>query len=196
MRKILIILLVAILAPCLASGVEKQEFGITPQVGYTLFFGFMSELVAPDLSYGAAFDYGILDWIGLEFDIIYSEHQETDSIDIGKAQLGHLQTGIGPRFTYNTKYIAPYLTLLAGGNFYSWENRTSKGKDTFDGNGFVGFILLGVDFFVHDMVAMGLAGKVGMTSTHFEFETNRYDGLESLDAYGLFSALFRFSIVF
>lgn len=196
MKKILVILLVAVLAPSFAFGVEKQEFGITPQVGYTLFFGYISELVAPDVSYGAAFEYGILDWIGLEFDILYSEHQQADSVDVGKAQLNHLQTGIGPRFTYNTKHIAPYLSLLLGGNFYSWQNKTSKGTNSYDGNGFVGFIMLGVDFYVHDMVALGLAGKVGMTSTNFEFETNSFDGQESLDAYGLFSALFRFSIVF
>ena len=194
-KRILIVVLILTLVPAFTFAIEELEFGLTPQGGYTLFFGRVGELVGPDISYGVDVQYGILHWIAIDLDFLYSEHQQSDSADIGQAQLNHLQTSIGPRFSYNNPYAIPYATLSFGGNFFHWENRTAEKSDSNDGQGMTGYALLGVDFVLADNVTLGLAGKLAMTRTDFEFYTKK-DRDERIEAYGLISTLVRLSIVF
>jgi hypothetical protein len=127
--------------------------------------------------------------------MLYSEHQEANSENVGHVQFNHLQTSFGPRFSYYNPYAVPYATLAFGGNFFHWENRLSSGSDSFDGNGMAGYLTLGVDFYVADMVTLGLAAKGGLVASSFEFVTNK-DGKESIEAYGHFSGIIRLTIIF
>lgn len=194
-RMITCLILLLLFAPATTQAIDQLDFGLVPQAGYTLFFGRVGELVSPDISYGVDFVYGILPWIALDLDLLYSEHQQTDSEQVGQLQFNHLQTALGPRFCYNNPYVVPYVTLAIGGNFFRWENRTVSETNEYDGQGMAGYLTLGVDFFVADAVTLGLAGKSALTRSDFEFVTNK-DGAESVSAYALLSALVRFTIIF
>ncbi len=197
MRKapLAIIIIVLLLFPAISSALDEGEFAFSPQGGGTLFFARMGELVSPDITYGAAFDYGVLQWIAIDFDILYSEHQQTDSRKIGNVQLNHLQTGIGPRFNYHNNYVVPYGVLAFGGNFFHWQNNTVAGTDEYDGNGMAVFLTMGADFYVHDSVTLGIAAKTSLARSDFEFVTNA-DGSENLANYGFLSALVRLTMIF
>lgn len=191
----LAVILVSLLIPTTGYCIDELEFAFVPQGGYTIFFARMGQLVGPDICYGADFAYGILPWLALDFDIIYSEHQQANSRNIGTAQLNHLQTGVGPRFSYPHPYVIPYATAAFGGNFFRWENKLVAGEDQYDGNGMAAYLTLGLDFLVADGFTIGLAGKGSLASSDFEFVTNK-DGTESISAYAMFSALLRFTLIF
>lgn len=196
MRKAVPFLLILLLAiPSLSWALDQDEFGFSPQFGGTLFFARMGELISPDITYGAAFDYAVLSWIAIDFEILYSEHQQTDSRKIGNVQFNHLQTGVGPRFNYHNHYVVPYGVLALGGNFFKWQNRTVADDDEYDGNGMAIYLTLGADFYIHDSVTLGIATKGSIARSDFEFVTND-GGSESISDYGFLSALVRLTVIF
>jgi Outer membrane protein beta-barrel domain len=195
MRRVVLFVLLMLLLASPVHAVREGEFGFAPQAGYNIFFGRLNELVGPDVGYGADFIYGIADWVAIDFDLFYSEHQQADSEKVGTVQFNHIQTSIGPRFTWHTRLFAPYLAVSFGGNFYKWENSFSGRTDEFDGNGPAGYLVVGVDAYVANGVTIGLAAKGGIASSDFEFETQA-DGTEKIDAYAHFSPLFRLTIIF
>lgn len=190
-----IFIIAAICFPVKAFATQEGDFGLSPQFGYTLFFGRLGEIVSPDLSYGADFQYGIKDWVAIDTDFLYSEHEQTVKDDYGEIQFNHLQTGLGPRFTYNTHYVALYGAVNMGANFYTWKNKVPGTDDSYDGNGMAGYITLGVDVYISTGATLGLAAKAGVCRSDFEFYT-KIDGSESISAYGHFSPTLRLTMLF
>ena len=195
MRLVAISIVALLLLPGIALAVEPLEFGLGFQGGGNIFFMRMGEVIAPDIAYGIDVVYGILPWIALDFDLLYSEHQQADSVLIGQVQFNHLQTGIGPRFSWHTRYVVPYATAQLGGNFFTWENKYDRGIDRFDGSGIAGYVTLGVDFYIADMATIGIAGKMGVCQADFEYYTTE-EGLENLSTYLQLSPLVRFTLIF
>jgi hypothetical protein len=196
MKRIAFILaLLILLAPGYALALDPLEFAFAPQFGYNLFIGRMGELASPDIAYGVDFAYGILPWLALDFDVLYSEHQEVNSEEIGHLQLNHLQTGIGPRFYYNNRIAVPYGTLGFGGNFFRWENRVTERMDESDGHGIALYLTTGVDFWIADNATLGIGAKTAVARSDFEFETNK-NGLEKISNYFLLTGLVRLTLIF
>lgn len=199
MKRLAIVLALLALAVTPAWALMENEFAIMPQVGGVMLGGELGDMFAADFAFGAAFAYGVVDWLGLEADFIYSAHEARDEDKTGELNLGHFTALGGPRFNWNTQYIVPYLTLLGGASFLGykakWMVKDTTLTDDNNAHGFGGALGAGVDFYVANTFTVGLSGRLGYFSSNLEFKhDDEADG--EAGAYAFYAGLLRFTLLF
>ncbi|MBZ0271539.1 porin family protein [bacterium] len=189
--------LVASAAP--ARAVEADEGALAPQVGGLAFTGKLGELFAADFAYGANITYGFTDWLALDIDVLYSEHQETERDRYGALSLTHLTGSLGPRFGITGDFVAAHVALAPMIVLSTYEARFPAGSgtrdDSEDTHGFGGNAIAGVDAFVGASATLGLAAKAGVVSTDLEFAHGE-DVDNQVEVYTFYAGVLRFTVIF
>lgn len=197
-QAILIVVLVLLTATA-AWAVKEGDMIVAPEVGFATLSGEPGRIIAGDLAYGVTMAFGVIDWLGLEIDTLYSLHEQTNKNDTGEISLSHFIGGAGPRFNWNTRYVVPYLTLQGAAAFMRYKSQWEGAKDTIkdqnDAHAFGGLAGVGVDFFVADAFTVGLFGKAGYLQSNLEY-SNQEDRHQEAGAYGYAAGGIRLTLIF
>ncbi len=182
-----------------AAAVESSEFAITLQGGGISFDGKLGDLFASDLAYGVGFAWGFSDYFAIVFDILYSEHQQSDEDEYGDLSLTHGIAAPGARGAYTFRHFMPYIEAAPLAAFTSYEATFDAGdesdEDSLDSHGFGIMGTLGCDVFIADGATLGLAGRLGVAQTDMNFATGA-DVDNEIDVYTFYSGLVRLSLLF
>ncbi|MCZ7583381.1 MAG: hypothetical protein M5R36_08655 [Deltaproteobacteria bacterium] len=178
---------------------ERGDALFFVQGGGVVLDGKLGELFQADFAFGAGMGYGATDYVGLEWDVLYSEHEQSDKDKYGQLQLTHGVVSLGPRLSLPGRHVSPYLTLAPFFAWTSYEARYPAGsgtdEDSLDSHGFGGLAQLGLDFYVSGGVTLGLAGRASVTWTDMEFATGA-DVDNKVDVYSFYAGLVRLGLLF
>lgn len=182
-----------------AWAVQEGDMIIAPEVGFAAMNGELGRLLGGDIAYGVTLAYGVIDWLAIEADTLYSLHEQADKGETGEISTSHFIGGIGPRFNWNTRYVIPYLTLQGAASFLrlksEWEGPRKTLKDQNDAHAFGGLGGLGVDFLIADAFTVGLFGKAGYLKSNLEY-SDKQDRDQEAGAYGYFAGGLRLTMIF
>ena len=203
-RWLAIALLSVLLLSTPAWALWENEFAISPQAGMVTTSGKLDgyQVYSPeqverlvDLFLAGA----QRDKLDPILDACVATYNELDEDETGRLTLVNFVGGIGPRVNYNTQYVVPYLSLLAGISFLrykaKWETRSDSFDDENNAHAFGGMAAAGIDFFIHDGLTVGLCGRAGYFAsnlTYSHLDTDEGDA----GNYGYFAGLFRFTMLF
>jgi hypothetical protein len=197
--RILVLLLAAIFVSAPALAVESGESAIALEAGGLMLDGKLGKLFSMDFDYGMNIAWGLTDWLALDIDLLYSEHEQTQKKKYGSLTFTEGQAAVGLRAGYTSRYFIPYASLAPLAMITSYKARYPAGDktdtDDLKSHGFGGAGSAGLDIFVSDSVTMGFAGKVGVVSADMEFATGA-DISNRIRAFTFYSALFRMTLIF
>ena len=194
MKRLALALMVLLLTAVPAAALMENDFAIMPQAGGVMLGGDLGDMFAADLAFGGAFAYGVVDWLGLEADFIYSVHEASDEDETGQIDLSHFTALFGPRFNWNT-----YVTLMGGASFLGykakWVVKDTTLTDDNNAHGFGGAVGAGVDFFVANTFTVGVSGRAGYFGSNLEYKHADEDDGEA-GGYAFYAGLVRFTLLF